>query len=129
LRQTKDGTYLTICLHPSEIPQDVVADLIGTRYVVAMVKVNDQGEPEPGEKTRDGHSALAISQMLPRNARFQKWAANKFGCDPSQEGIEEALREACGISSRRELQTNENARKALFRVRDEFEEWIARGAR
>lgn len=127
MRQNKDGTFITLAIHPSEVPADVNAAVIGTRYQVALVEINDQDEPVMGKKSEEGKTALAISQTLCRNKKFQKWMSNQFPTDPSEEGAAEALREYCGIESRSELKDNEPARKRLFELRDQFEEWVQGG--
>lgn len=40
-RQTKDGVVLSFVLHPNEVPPNVATAAIGTRYVLALVELND----------------------------------------------------------------------------------------
>ena len=43
IKQSKDGYILTLAVHPDEIPDDLVRDFIGSRYVVVMVRLDQIG--------------------------------------------------------------------------------------
>jgi len=36
LKQDKTGYVLTLCMHPDEIPEDLLRDFVGSRYQVVM---------------------------------------------------------------------------------------------
>ena len=36
LKQSKDGYILTLAVHPDDLPDDLMRDFIGSRYVVVM---------------------------------------------------------------------------------------------
>lgn len=128
MRQNKDGVFLTLSIHPQQIPQDVIADLVGSRYQVALVKLNDQDEPVLGEKKAAGQRALSIAHTLCRNNRFQRWVA-KFNrsITPDEAGAREFILKRCGIGSRKELVDSERAREELFKIRDSFEHDVRQG--
>ena len=44
--QDKNGTNIKLTIHPNDVPEQLHKDWVGSRYVVAMVKVNDDGTPE-----------------------------------------------------------------------------------
>jgi len=94
--------------------------------MVALVRVNDQGEPVPGADMAEGRRALAIAQTLCRSPRFQRFMSKEYGIDPGEGPTTDKLRELCGISSRSELAKNANARKVLFAIRDDFEYSVGR---
>jgi len=50
LRQSKDGYSLTLVIHPDDIPDDLVKDFVGARYVVVMVRLDDEEKPMVREK-------------------------------------------------------------------------------
>ena len=54
LRLTQDGTGFVLALrvHPNQIPEPLVRDFVGARYMVAMVRINDDEEPVQYKKTR-----------------------------------------------------------------------------
>ena len=58
LRQTKDGYSLTLAVHPDDLPDDLMRDFVGSRYMVVMVRVGDNEQPMnrqlefPGDQDR-----------------------------------------------------------------------------
>lgn len=44
-RQTQDGVVVSFVLHPQEVPDDLATAPLGTRYVLAMVELNDDETP------------------------------------------------------------------------------------
>ena len=41
LKQDSTGYVLTLRVHPDELPEEILRDFVGARYMVAMVRVND----------------------------------------------------------------------------------------
>ena len=39
LRQSKEGYMLTLSVHPDDLPDDLMRDFVGSRYMVVMVRV------------------------------------------------------------------------------------------
>lgn len=121
-RQNKDGTYITLVIHPSEVPVDLIASPVGLRYMVAMVQTDDHGEPVKGKDADEGDKAVQSAAMLCRNPKFQKWMQNRghsFGV--SEDDCAAGLRAACNIQSRSEFKTDRLARKHLDDLKVEFE--------
>ena len=52
MSQNKEGVILRLSVHPNDCPPDLHTDWVGSRYVVAMVKLNDQDEIETENKNR-----------------------------------------------------------------------------
>jgi hypothetical protein len=38
----KNGFVLKLAIHPNDVPVDLVADPVGSRYMIGMAKLNDQ---------------------------------------------------------------------------------------
>ena len=122
MTQDKNGLILKLAIHPSDAPQDLVVAPVGTRYMVAAVMLNDQDEPVKGVKKREADSVISIAGALCRNPRFQAWLEDTgLALDNSEKSAVEAVREFCGIKSRSEFSTNENARNKFMVLRDQFE--------
>jgi len=86
------------------------------------VMLNDQDEPVKGVKKREADTVITIAGALCRNPRFQEWLeATGVAQDSSEKAAVEAVREFCGIKSRSEFSTNENARNKFMVLRDQFE--------
>lgn len=44
-RQNRDGVVLSFVLHPNDLPASIATAAIGTRYVLALVELNDDETP------------------------------------------------------------------------------------
>jgi hypothetical protein len=122
MNQDKNGLILKLAIHPSDAPQDLVVAPVGTRYMVAAVMLNDQDEPVKGVKKREADTVITIAGALCRNPRFQYWLQSSGVSDTnSEQAAVEAVREFCGIKSRSEFSTNENARNKFMVLREQFE--------
>ena len=44
-RQSKDGVVISLLIHPNEVPDELATAPLGTRYVLAMVELNDDETP------------------------------------------------------------------------------------
>lgn len=128
LTQSKEGMVLKVAIHPNDVPRDVILDSLGTRYMVAMVKINDAGEPEKGQDKTEGDRAVAIAGALCRNERFRGWFFSKgFSVSEEPNAVAEGLRSILGVESRRDLATNEEARRVFMDIRGEFEADFRKG--
>lgn len=128
MTQDKNGLVLKLSIHPSDAPQDLVVAPVGSRYMIAAVMLNDQDQPVKGEKKREADTVISIAGALCRNPRFQDWIeATGYADESSEKAAIQAVRDFCGVKSRSEFSTNENARGKFMILRDEFEKAYKRG--
>lgn len=67
LRQMQDGHWvITFSLHPDDAPSSLLTDPMGTRYGLALVKMEEVEEEQPKIVTR--------AVMLCKDPAFQKYA-------------------------------------------------------
>ena len=129
MRQDKNGYILTLAVHPSDVPDSLLRDWVGSRYQVAMVLLNDQEEPVVPIDRTEGEKAVMKAGLLCREREFQKFIIDKFNVEEWEiEGFDESqcserLRDYCSIKSRSELKTNEHARNVFNHLLDEFSSW------
>jgi len=124
LKQSKDGYILTLAVHPDEIPDDLVRDFVGSRYVVVMVRLNEQEQPMNRGNEFPGDAAIKMAGILCRDPDFWEWLhvkewlleKNEFACT-------DWLTSFLGIESRKELKTNEEARELFMRLKASFDSW------
>jgi uncharacterized OB-fold protein len=45
-RQTQDGVVLSFVLHPQDVPSSLATAALGTRYILALVELNDDETPK-----------------------------------------------------------------------------------
>ena len=70
LRQSKEGYNLTLAVHPDDLPDDLMRDFVGSRYMVVMVRIGDDEQPVNREVEFAGGHAVKLRKG------FDKWKAN-----------------------------------------------------
>ncbi len=128
MTQNKEGHILRLAIHPNDTPEDVLRFPVGTRFQVALVAINDEGQPEAGPVTRDGLKAIRMAAALCANEDFQAWMVREglatMACNSA---ATEGLREYLGIGSRSELKANTEARESLYNLVAEFRATFGKG--
>lgn len=124
LKQSKDGYVLTMAVHPDDLPDDLMRDFVGSRYVVVMVRLGDDEKPMSREHEFPGDHALKMAGMLCRNPEFWEWLSQKDLAKPrSEKECAAWLVDYLGLESRKELKTDEGARDLFNRLKASFEAW------
>lgn len=118
MSQNKEGVILRLSVHPNDCPSDLHTDWVGSRYMVAMVKLNDQDEVETRENEKAVQRLIASCGLLCRELDFQSY----LGVDSEDEAVN-SIREKCGITSRSEFRDNLSARETFIRIREEYKQW------
>ena len=122
LRKTKEHISITIAIHPNDVPRDLLADPIGSRYMAALVRMDDNEEiiPPPMQMTAD--RLVQSAGMLCRQERFQRWLVES-GCgnEISEESAIKYLRRLLGISTRKQIGEEEQAAKDFRTIKEKFE--------
>jgi hypothetical protein len=122
LKQDKTGYVLTLCMHPDDIPTDLLRDFVGARYQVVMVRLN--GHENPMTDEHDGDKSIRAAGILCRDKRFWKFLHDDTQIiSPKEADATEWLREYLGVQSRSELKIDVNARKMLEKITKEYREW------
>lgn len=128
MTQDKNGHILKLAIHPNDTPEDIMRDLVGTRYMIVAVRMNDEGQPVQSESTRVGEHAVKLAATLCGDQRFQTWlAVNQLTDGASESAAVDFMRAHLGVKSRAELKTNSTARDKLMQIRDEFAIHLRRG--
>lgn len=131
MSQSKAGTILRIAIHPNDVPPSLHTDWVGSRYMVAMVKLDDEDKPEISDDQREKSNLVASAAMLCRNYDFSHFMYDQeiMGIPPSndEEAREEqaarALRFFLHIESRSELKTNDVAANKFKMLQEGFLSW------
>lgn len=117
LKQDRNGYILTLCLHPDEIPEELLRDFVGARYGCALVRIQDDESPTPY------NNYVQKAGMLCRNPDFQDFIAEQLGREVNESLAAEELCKRCGISSRSELNGNSEAQNKFRAIILDFENW------
>lgn len=124
LKQSKDGYLLTMAVHPDELPSDLMRDFVGSRYVVVMVRLNDQEQPMSREGEFPGDHAVKMAGILCRDPNFWDWLNEKeWLLEKNEKACTEWVTSYLDIESRKELKTNEEARDLFNRLKASFDAW------
>ena len=123
LKQTKDGHILTLSIHPDEIPEEILRDFVGARYMVVMVRLGDTEVPLNRDEFA-GTQMVKLAGMLCRDKGFwdylheggQLFEKNEAACVDWLQGY-------LNIGSRADLKTNKLAQEELKELYGEYKEW------
>lgn len=121
MSQNKEGIQLRLAIHPNDCPQSLHTDWVGSRYMVALVKLAHDDTVEHRPSADAGSKAVATAGTICRNPRFQSWLvrmgiASKVSEDDAVDGLKAFLL----IESRKELSTDADARKRFNGLLDSF---------
>lgn len=124
LKQSKDGYVLTLAVHPDELPDALMRDFVGSRYVVVMVRLGDDEQPMNREGEFPGDMAVKMAGILCRDKEFWDWLHGKeWLMEKNEKACTEWLCSYLDIESRKELKTNEEARDLFNRLKASFNAW------
>lgn len=128
MSQDRNGIILRLNVHPNDCPQELHTDWVGTRYIVAMVRLNDQDEPETREEHQYIERLIASAGLLCRNIDFGKYMNDAGHIDEHdpvkvEEAVTNSIRKYCNIKSRSEFRSDPEARKKFEQLREDFKTW------
>lgn len=115
MKQDATGYILTLRLHPDEIPEELLRDFVGARYMIAAVRVDDHEDPVI-KKTR-----VMKAGMLCKSPAFQEWLVKMGHAEKvSETAAVNAIYDMCNISSRTELNGNKQAQEIFDNLVEEY---------
>ena len=124
LKQSKDGYILTMAVHPDEIPDDLVRDFVGSRYVVVMVRLDEHEQPMNRGNEFPGDHAVKMAGILCRDPDFWEWLhAKEWLMEKNEKTCTDWLISYLNIESRKELKTDVEARELFNRLNASFNNW------
>jgi hypothetical protein len=124
-RQTQDGIVVSFVLHPNEVPDDLALAALGTRYMLALVRIGDDEQPQAPEAKRPARpfASLPRSQqagILCGDKTFRRWAMPS-GSEPNDAEARQFVLNICKVNSRRELDVSNDAGVLWDALRGQFE--------
>lgn len=127
MSQDKNGIVLKLSIHPNECPPTLHTDWVGSRYMVALVKLADDDTPAVTPKMT-GDKVVKMAGMLCTDPNFVQWlhdnvATQREAADYTQndeEFAKQILYRVLHIASRRELADNKKAREGFLALVDQF---------
>jgi hypothetical protein len=123
LKQTKDGYAMTIAIHPDEVPDELLRDFVGARYMVVMVRLADNEEPLNRQEYAGGQ-LVKLAGMLCRDAEFWEWLHEDGSLfEKNETACVDWLTSYLNISSRADIKTNPDAQDTLKTIYAGYKEW------
>jgi len=117
MNQTKDGIIIRLAIHPNDCPPSLHTDWVGSRYMVALVKLEDDDSIAKSKDYEDRKKAVSVAGAMCRNRKFQEWLVHMGMADSvGEDAAVIALKDSLLIGSRTELQTDDAARKKFFEL-------------
>lgn len=121
LKQTKDGMVMSLAIHPDEIPDEIVRDFVGARYMVVMVRIGDDEMPverQPVDKY------MSLAAMLCRDPQFWEFLFDQgLLLETGEKEVTEWLKTYLNVESRKDIKNHEDAQILLNQINREFKEW------
>jgi hypothetical protein len=123
LRQTKDGYVINLAIHPDDLPDEIVKDFVGSRYMVVMVRLADNQEPLNRQEFA-GAQMVKLAGMLCREKEFWEYL-HEIGqlFELNEPACVEWLTGYLNINSRADIKTNKLAQDELKELYTEYKEW------
>ena len=121
--QNREGYMLSLSVHPNEVPEELLRDWVGSRYMVAMAKLDDDDQPVIPKSVEEGKRARTSAVMLCKDEKFWSFMGVKVpAMAPIWEEGEcaEALKVYLNIDSRSRIAEDKEVCKRFIDLRDEF---------
>lgn len=110
MKQDRTGFILTLSIHPDELPDELIRDFVGARYACALVRIQDDESPTPYE------NRVQKAAILCKTIEFMDFIGAL-----SEDMAARKLCQACGITSRSELNGNVEAQKKFDDLVKDYE--------
>jgi hypothetical protein len=124
LKQTKDGHVLNLAIHPDEIPEEILRDFVGARYMVVMVRLADTEVPMVRAEEYAGARLVKQAGMLCREPKFWEYLHDQGQVFERNETVAvEWLCSYLNIVSRAELKTDEKAQSLFEQLNEDYKRW------
>jgi hypothetical protein len=124
LKQTKEGHVLNLAIHPDEIPDEILRDFVGARYMVVMVRLADSEAPMIRNEEYAGTKLVKQAGMLCRDRNFWDYLLEEgLIFERKEEVAVEWLCNYLDVVSRAELKTNERAQNLFEQLNREYQTW------
>jgi hypothetical protein len=121
LKQTKDGYAMTLAIHPDDLPDELMRDFVGARYMVVMVRLGDNEAPMERQSV---DKYVSMAGMLCRDPKFWEFLYESgYLLETNEEAATDWLKSYLDVESRKDIRGNENAKMLLNKINMEFKEW------
>jgi uncharacterized protein YcgL (UPF0745 family) len=123
MKQDNSGYVLTLRIHPDEVPEEILRDFVGARYMAVLVRLTDEERPmnREAELAKD---MVRISGMLCRDPQFWEFLSESGGIiEKSERETTEWLKDYLKVESRSDIAKSPAATEKMLGVKQEFMAW------
>ena len=127
MKQDNSGYVLTLRIHPDEVPEEILRDFVGARYMAVLVRLTDEERPmnREAELAKD---MVRISGMLCRDPQFWEFLSESGGIiEKSEKETTEWLKDYLKVESRSDIAKSPQATEKMLGVKQEFMAWKQKG--
>jgi uncharacterized protein YcgL (UPF0745 family) len=127
MKQDNSGYVLTLRIHPDEVPEEILRDFVGARYMAVLVRLTDEERPmnREAELAKD---MVRISGMLCRDPQFWEFLSESGGIiEKSEKETTEWLKDYLKVESRSDIAKSPAATEKMLGVKQEFTAWKQKG--
>lgn len=123
MKQDNSGYILTLRIHPDDVPEEVMRDFVGARYMAVMVRINEDDRPMNREEEL-GRDMVRVSGMLCRNPKFWEFLSEAGEIfDKSEKEATEWMQNYLKVKSRADIPKSQQAIEKLMGIKQEFAAW------
>jgi hypothetical protein len=123
LKQTKDGIVMSLAIHPDDLPEELMRDFVGSRYMVVMVRLGDEEKPLNREEFA-GSQLVKLAGILCRDKDFWDYLYDDGQLfEKSEVACVDWITSYLGVNSRSDIKVNPNAQHLLKSLNAKYKEW------
>lgn len=123
MKQDNSGYILTLRIHPDEVPDEIMRDFVGARYMTVMVRVNADERPMNREEEL-GRDMVRVCGILCRDKEFWDFLHSARKIDEATEAATIIwIKEYLEIKSRADIPKSQKAIEKMLGLKQEFNSW------
>lgn len=123
IKQDNSGYILTLRIHPDDLPEEVMRDFVGSRYMTVMVRLNEEERPMNREQEL-AKDMVRVSGMLCRDPKFWEFLQESGNIiDKTEKEAMSWLKSYLKVESRADISKSQQAVEKMLGIKQEFASW------
>jgi hypothetical protein len=123
MKQDNSGYVLTLRIHPDEVPEEILRDFVGARYMTVLVRLTEEERPMNREAEL-GRDMVRVAGMLCRDPMFWEFLDESSAIfERSEKEATEWMQTYLKVESRSEIAKSKQAIDKLIGMKTEFNTW------
>lgn len=123
IKQDNSGYILTLRIHPDEVPEEIMRDFVGARYMAVMVRINEDERPMNRDEEL-GRDMVRLCGIMCRDKQFWHFLYTAKKIDEESEGATiNWIKEYLCIRSRADIPKSQIAIEKMLGLKQEFNSW------